>query len=186
MLDLRQELPNALDVDGVLYPIYTDFRTWIEVDKSVRDDGIMPYGIFKTDPPKGGEWQRAAKEFLLCPNATPRTGFGNSKERSFDFILDGAYIYASFMQAYGIDLMNCEYMHWFVFRALFDGLPDTTKMAQIMSYRTWSKSSKKYDDQMRELKRIWRLPEPHEDEQMADAKAIAEQMYEREMERFNE
>ena len=55
--------------------------------------------------------------------------------KSVDFIQDENYIYASFMQAYGIDLHKTK-PHWKDFIALFNGLPNDTIIKQIMEIRT--------------------------------------------------
>lgn len=53
-----------------------------------------------------------------------------------DFEEDGEYIYASFLQDYGIDLIDCQgKLHWKKFIALFQGLSDSTKIKQIMQIR---------------------------------------------------
>lgn len=177
MIDLREKgLPDTLEVDGRTYKLNTDFRAWIEFDRSLREDGIALFNIFKGEHPDGTDWVLKAVEFAECRNSTPH-GTSHSKDVPYDLVQDGAYIVASFMQAYGIDLTSCD-MHWHIFKALFDGLPDETKMARIMGYRTWEKSSEKYDARMRKLKRAWELPDPNREREIEEARKIAEAMYE--------
>lgn len=62
----------------------------------------------------------------------------NSKStvKLYDFAKDAPYIYASFLQAYGIDL--CEQrgkLHWWKFIAMFLSLPKDTKMSEIQVIR---------------------------------------------------
>lgn len=52
-----------------------------------------------------------------------------------DFIQDSQYIYAGFKQTYNIDLINQD-ISWDKFIALFQGLPDNTKIVQIMNIRS--------------------------------------------------
>lgn len=53
-----------------------------------------------------------------------------------DFDLDGEYIYASFYQDYGIDLIDQQgRLHWKKFLALFAGLSEDTKIKQVMQIR---------------------------------------------------
>ena len=57
-------------------------------------------------------------------------------ERCFDFIQDSDLIYAAFLQAYGIDLYKEQgKLHWLKFKALMDGLPSDTKLAEVISIR---------------------------------------------------
>lgn len=77
--------------------------------------------------------------------------------RCFDFDLDGSYLVASFMAAYGIDLTTAE-MHWHMFLALFRGLPDDSCIKKIMGYRSWRNDKSSYEQQMRNLAKAWALP----------------------------
>ena len=52
----------------------------------------------------------------------------------FDFDFDSPYIFAAFMQTYGIDLTDTD-MHWYKFKALFDALPADCQFSKIISYR---------------------------------------------------
>lgn len=57
--------------------------------------------------------------------------------RAWDYAADGQLIAAAFRQAYGIDLTDpALQLHWWQFRALFDGLPADCALHKIMEYRT--------------------------------------------------
>lgn len=61
----------------------------------------------------------------------------SSVNKLFDFEQDGEYIFASFMQAYGIDLYEQQdRLHFFKFIALFKGLPKETKIMEIIQIRS--------------------------------------------------
>lgn len=83
------------------------------------------------------------------------------EERLIDFDKDANYIYASFMQAYNINLFEQQgVMHWKEFLALLDGLPSNTRMKEIIRIRSWTPSkhdSNEYKEQMRELQDIYSL-----------------------------
>lgn len=172
MIDLRFRLPTAIEVGGMEYELDTDFRTWIEWVRCIREEGIASYSIFNGERPEGSEWVEAAMEFARSENATPKARPDGGAVETFDFILDGDYIVGSFMQAYGIDLATVEYLHWHVFLALFRSLPEGTKMAEIMGYRGWRKNDakKKMEKQYEEAQRMWRLPP----RRTAEAKAMIE------------
>ncbi len=61
-------------------------------------------------------------------------GKTGSNKKSFDFTQDAEYIYASFWQAYGIDLHTAT-LHWEQFMALFEGLPQDTAIKEIINIR---------------------------------------------------
>lgn len=83
---------------------------------------------------------------------------------TFDFALDSEYIYASFMQEYGIDLMEMQgVLHWKKFIALFQGLSDKTKIREIMKIRGMeipkpTKYNQKEIQNIVELKQYYALP----------------------------
>lgn len=177
MIDLRvKDLPNSLEVDGQSYEINTDFRSWIEVERQVREDGTCPYWVYEELPPVTEDWQSPVLRFL---SASPSTPHGNTPTgaRTLDLIEDGAYIVAAFQQAYGIDLTSCD-MHWWRFRALLIGLPQETQMSKIMGYRAYDagNSHKKQDTIMQELRQAWSLPRAKSAED-ADVLAMQQEMF---------
>ena len=57
-------------------------------------------------------------------------------QRAFDFLQDAEFIYAGFMQAYHIDLLDqLGKLHWWKFNALLKSLPQDTKFAEIVQIR---------------------------------------------------
>lgn len=91
----------------------------------------------------------------------------NQKEEGqkvFDFEQDAALIYAGFLQAYGIDLHKRKWrrMHWHTFMSLFSGLPEETRIMQIISIRAKplpkpTKYNAEERQQLMRLKAIYRL-----------------------------
>lgn len=83
-------------------------------------------------------------------------------ERLFSLKYDAEYIYSSFMQAYGIDLIDAQNaLHWKKFNALLNGLPSDTKFAEVLkirSYKPQKGDSKKYKESMKQLKKEYALP----------------------------
>lgn len=102
------------------------------------------------------------KDLLGNPVPTPK----EEKERVIEFDQDANYIYASFMQAYGINLIEEQgKMHWKEFLALLDGLPSNTRIKEIIKIRTWKPSkhdSNEYIEQMKELQELYALEDESE------------------------
>lgn len=66
----------------------------------------------------------------------PKDVQGNDYDQAFDFTQDAGYIFAAFWQAYRIDLQKeRKRLDWREFIALFQGLPDSTRLSEIMSIR---------------------------------------------------
>lgn len=81
-----------------------------------------------------------------------------------DFEEDGEYIYASFMQDYGLDLIDMQgQLSWRKFIDLFDGLSDDTKIKRVMKIRSmemppFNGKNQKQIQELSELKSYYALP----------------------------
>lgn len=93
-------------------------------------------------------------------------------EKALDFDQDAGLIYAAFAQCYGLDLLGKDRgLHWWKFVQLLGGLPEDTRLMQIVSIRTrpLPKPTKYNAEERRSLLRLkglYRLEEsPAEREQ---------------------
>jgi hypothetical protein len=153
-------LPDTVTVEGQAYPIYTDFRHWCRVEHQMHNPALAedvkaqyllqsftPSVLTGTGAP-GGAWHRfpfdldAAGAALLnfyklggCDWEPPGAQTGGKRQaRLYDFVYDIGAIYADFCAVYGMDLRT-EGLHWWRFRALFDGLPEGSAMRALMQAR---------------------------------------------------
>jgi hypothetical protein len=162
MIDLRNKsLPDTIKVNGKDFFINTDFRLWLKFGEMINDNRPLSDYLFLIkegeDIPLANFFPQLV-EFYSNPNLTPKDTNNTSRDKIIDYIEDGEYIVASFMQDYRIDLTSVD-MHWHMFKALFSGLRDDTKIKQIMSMRSYKKSHKSYEAQCEENKRVWSLPQ---------------------------
>lgn len=84
-----------------------------------------------------------------------------NEKNLLDYEHDADMIYASFRQAYGINLLKEQgKLHWFEFVALLNGLPDDTIIKQVISLRAWKPEDDKkdYKEQMKERQSKVALP----------------------------
>ena len=94
-------------------------------------------------------WKNEIDPFLSGGNVPH---YKSNGKQTVDYTQDADVIFASFFQAYKIDL-NKENYHWYVFVSLFNGLPEETPMKKLMELRSWKPSkndSKEYIKEMRE------------------------------------
>ncbi len=180
---LMDDLPYTVMVAGEEIPIVTDYRTGILFEQTLTDP-VMPddekldtvlklyYGnaIFPllSNMDTVQEAIDGIMWFYRCgadESAVSDTGDSSSgKAPPFSYEHDAAYIYAAFKEAYNVDLTKNR-LHWWQFRALFLGLPETVLFCKIMGYRTMEIPAKMPKAQKRfyqRMKRIYRLPEPPE------------------------
>ena len=72
-------------------------------------------------------------------------------KQTLSWYQDSQEIFSSFYQTYNIDLTKVN-LHWYVFCALFAGLPAETPIKKLMELRGWKPSkndSKEYKEEMR-------------------------------------
>lgn len=102
-------------------------------------------------------------EYDLAGNPMKTTASDDTKQRApYDIRYDGDYIYSSFLQAYGIDLFDMQgVLHWRKFNALLSGLPEGTKLMEVIKIRKWKPQkgdSAEYKEEMRRLQKDYALP----------------------------
>lgn len=108
-------------------------------------------------------------EYDLAGNVIKTTSSEESHKRLYNLKYDGDYVFASFMQAYRIDLIEeIGKLHWKKFNALLVGLPEGTKFAEVLKIRSYEPQkgdSQEYIEKMRELQREFRLPDEDVDDE---------------------
>lgn len=94
----------------------------------------------------------------------------NNKEKLnqiYSYEFDDNYIYSAFLQQYNIDLQEVN-LHWWKFKAMFDGLSKDTKIVEIMGYRATDLSKIKDKEEkarIKKLKKIYKIPDMRTREQ---------------------
>ncbi len=174
-------LPDAITVDGIQYPINTDFRIWMRFDnifenkqKSTTEELILNIikmcfkknenGIKTQLPPNFEKAVDGLLDFYTGSYSYTTQNKENEKtpKRVYSFEYDGDYIYAAFRAQYDIDILNIDYMHWWEFKAMFSALTDTHKICEIMSIRAMDLKSiddKKMKKHYQKLKQVYDLPD---------------------------
>lgn len=176
-------LPSEYETaEGRVLSFETDFRVWMQLenlmlDKDIPDSAkpaIAKNMIFQT--PVKGDQSAFLLWFYRCGKPPVKVKKSSRKNtRVYSFEHDEELIYSAFMQCYHIDLCEAE-MHWWKFKALFDGLSEDTKFHKVMGYRnleTDKNMSPERVKQYKELKAIYRLPRYLSEEQkIAEMKNI--------------
>lgn len=170
-------VPSTLTVDGIEYPIQSDFRTWIlfeqlllDTDDEFPEDEIFQTAkelIFKKAPPNEFDEETSEKiqEFYTCGKTQVVNESSKEKQSDliYDYDFDDAYIYAAFLQQYSIDLQTVDYLHWWQFKAMFKALKDDCMIVKIMGYRAIDIDDKMPKEQKifyHKMKKLYALPRP--------------------------
>lgn len=108
-------------------------------------------------------------EYDLAGNVIKTTSANEPHKRLYNLKYDGDYVFASFMQAYRIDLIEeIGRLHWKKFNALLVGLPEGTKFVEVLKIRSYEPQkgdSSEYIQKMRELQKEFRLPDEEADDE---------------------
>ena len=132
------ERHDRIELESGEYRINNNHKVYIRAlriarSKDIFDDDkvevLVP--LLFSDPIPDGEGMQAVLAFfaLFADKKAP-------KERAvFDIVQDMDYIYAGFMQAYGIDLDDSD-LTIEKFIALLKGIPSDTRLADIIKIRT--------------------------------------------------
>ena len=165
-------LPETVDIDGIEYQINSDFRISILFELLMQDDELgkrqkLVQGLQLYYPEIPHNVTMAVDKmiwFYRCGKETGSGGHGSGSGRAkqiYSFEYDDDYIYAAFLEQYGIDLQDIEELHWWKFRALFRGLSEDTEFVKIMGYRsvkTTSNMSKEQREFYKKMQSIHALP----------------------------
>lgn len=184
MLQLAYPLTETVEIDGKTYELDMSFDNVLRLldmlnDEELDDATQVNLGIemligeqLKIDMQTkekilseifsetiGKDAKENVKRDIL---GNPMPTSEEEKENPFSFKQDGEYIYASFMQDYGIDLIEQQgKMHWSKFKALLSGLRDDTKFKEVLKIRTTElpsgKGTEKERERLKKLKEIYKL-----------------------------
>lgn len=165
-------IPKTINIEGEDYEINSDFRTSILFELLMQDNTIveeekifMALELYYPIIPKNiKEAIEQMLWFYRCGKEVT-SAKGNSKgsriTQIYSFEHDDDYIYAAFMDQYGIDLQDIEYLHWWKFKAMFKALKEGNEIVKIMGYRSMDLSQIKDKEQKayyKKMKELYEIP----------------------------
>lgn len=165
---LVDKLPT--DYEGL--KINTNFRSFILFELLMQDNKInkkdkilIAINLFFKEPPK--DIKKAMEGILWFYRCGEEEKVGKSngegrKKQIYSYEHDARYIYSAFLDQYGLDLNEIDQLHWFKFKALFEGLKSDNKICEIMGYRAIDLSKikdKEEKKKYRKLQREFALPD---------------------------
>lgn len=184
MFSLAYPLVDTTEVDGATYSLDLSFDNVLRLidmlgDKELSDVVQIETGlVMLLGEELDCDIERKANIFYSLYEKLIATDF--KKEQAVDIkgnpmpsesmeggpvyslIEDAEYIYASFMQDYGMDLFEYQgKLHWNKFQALLSGLRDDTKFKKVMEIRQMElptgKGSEKHRTEVLKAKREYAL-----------------------------
>lgn len=190
MLDLSRKLTDKLVIDDEEFPLNLSFDNVLRLFEMWRDEDVPEFvkphfgiRILTGETLEDFTVEEMSEvfnevfeehislstvednhvEYDLAGNPMKTTASNGKQEQApYDIRFDGDYIYASFLQAYGIDLFDVQgKLHWKKFNALLSGLPEGTKFMEVIKIRKWKPQkgdSAEYKEEMRKLQKDYALP----------------------------
>lgn len=190
MLDLSRKLTDTLVIDDEEFPLNLSFDNVLRLFEMWRDEDVPEFvkphfgiRILTGETLEDFTVEEMSEvfnevfeehislstvednhvEYDLAGNPMKTTASNGKQEQApYDIRYDGDYIYASFLQAYGIDLFDVQgKLHWKKFNALLSGLPEGTKFMEVIKIRKWKPQkgdSTEYKEEMRKLQKDYALP----------------------------
>ncbi len=140
---LYEKFPDSVELSGKDYPIYTDFKNWLKFFDMLEEKGLseqekmllaLRWFQEPISPELWNEGIQALIRFAIRGEIPEQSRNKGSSKKILSWSFDAPYIYAAFLSEYHIDLLNAT-MHWHLFLALFDALPEDTPIKQRMYYR---------------------------------------------------
>ena len=184
-----ESLPEALEINGREYPIITDFREWLRFSDMLKSD--IPENsklefledMFLEEMPSMYSPEdielvmNAITDFLSLAELEfpmlrqeeeePGNVFEEGVKKAIYYEQDAPYIISAFQREYQIDLLSVEYLHWWKFRMLLDGLSEESQIKKRIYWRTCDVSKMDQKERMKILSIRRRITIP-EDEYVGD------------------
>ena len=165
-------LPTTVDIEGIEYEINSDFRTSIlfellmqDVEIEYEEKIIQALQLYYRQCPHNiDEAINKMLWFYSCGkenNLKSSSKNGSNSEQIYNFNYDDEYIYSAFLDQYGIDLNEIEYLHWWKFKAMFKALKEDNEIVKIMGYRSIDLSKvedKKQKEFYKKMKKTYEIP----------------------------
>lgn len=161
------------------YKINTDYRNGIRFELLMQDNEVeenlklsIALNIFYDEIPN--DIEKALNDiiwFYKMEKENVKTKAVKQEKKSkqiYSYDYDDEYIYSAFLQQYNINLNSIEYLHWWEFKSLLQGLTEDTLFVKIMGYRAIDLGKikdKEEQKRYRELQKIYALPDMRTEEQ---------------------
>lgn len=94
----------------------------------------------------------------------------------FDYDQDDGYIFAAFLEQYGVDLEQVQDLHWWKFKAMFDALRPDCLFSKIVEWRSTDLTQVKDPKEkkfIQEMKQVYRLRKSVDEQEKLDLIADA-------------
>ena len=175
MINLLLDNINKVVENRIKIPFDTNFRIGIAFEimmqnpkYSIQAKTYQAINLFYPEMNKIKDFKKAIDDiiwFYSCGKNEEKTSqkTKNIKNRQiYSYEFDNDLIYCAFKNQYNIDLEEIDYLHWWKFKAMFNGLKSDNRIIEIMGYRAMDLSKIKDKDMRKQYKALqeeYKLPD---------------------------
>lgn len=174
LVDKIEDIVNA----NITTTINQDFRTCILFELLMQDPNVSEQAkiiqtirLFCNEVPE--DIEKAINDILWFYSGGIEKHENSQKtnqsvKQIYSFEHDDKLIYSAFLSQYNIDLQDIPYLHWWKFKAMFEGLDESNKIVEVMSYRSIDTTKIKDREEKSRIKKIqkaYALPDMRTQEQ---------------------
>lgn len=136
-------LPTAIEIDGLVYEINSDYQIGIKIITAFEDNEITSLEkqsvlinlLYKKCPQNIAIALEKGIKFLNCGDLNASESEDNG-QRVYSFSHDEKYIFSAVDRVLNSRLSRKEYVHWWDFVMAFMDLPEDCMMSKIIYYRS--------------------------------------------------
>lgn len=148
---LTEQLPTAVEIDGTVYELNTDFRTCLTSILAFEDPELTNFEkqmvmlqlLYKEIPGNLQGACRLAVKFLNCgDDQQVESGHDDGVGRLYSFEQDAKYIYSAIKQSHGVDLEAVDNLHWWKFSYMFLDIKEECFFNRLIQLRRQLKLGK--------------------------------------------
>lgn len=181
MINLLLDNINKVVENRIKIPFDTNFRIGIAFEimmqnpkYSIQAKTYQAINLFYPEMNKIKDFKKAIDDiiwFYSCGKNEEKTSqkTKNIKNRQiYSYEFDNDLIYCAFKNQYNIDLEEIDYLHWWKFKAMFNGLKSDNRIIEIMGYRAMDLSKIKDKDMRKQYKALqeeYKLPDMRTEEE---------------------
>lgn len=156
---MYNKLPHSVMINNKEITINTDYRLFVrfELEMQGNDTKKAAQNVLSAFYPAFNLITQEMVDkfiwFYKCGKTDEQVKGKKGKNiRAYDYEIDEDLIYSAFMECYHIDLSKP--LHWWKFKALFNGLNSECEFCKVKSYRLYDGDNKN----LLELKEYYKLP----------------------------
>lgn len=185
---LTDQLSTAVEIDGEIYELDTDFRTCLTIIMAFEDMELTNYEkqmvmlelLYKEIPENTREACRLAVKFLDCgEDPETKISHDDGSGRLYSFNQDAKYIYSAIKQSHGVDLETVDYLHWWKFSYMFLDLREDcffNKLIHLRRQKNLGKLTKEEKELYYRIQDIVDIPEVSSVEEQRTADEFMRQL----------